>query len=90
MHVCWCRVWVVQIGAVGLVALPACLLLQVFAALLLVFYWCCCDVWRRYVLVDAHIISTPVIEDIDGDGSPEIIFAVSYFFDKVRGLWIMV
>jgi len=36
----------------------------------------------KYVLVDAHIISTPVIEDIDGDGSPEIIFAVSYFFDK--------
>jgi hypothetical protein len=47
-------------------------------------------VWRRYVLVDAHIISTPVIEDIDGDGDAEIIFAVSYFFDKVRGLWIMV
>ena len=74
----------------GLLCLRACLLLQFFVALSLVFCWRCRDVWRRYVLVDAHIISTPVIEDIDGDGSPEIIFAVSYFFDKVRGLWIMV
>lgn len=69
----------------------------------------CC----RYVLVDAHIINTPIIGDIDGDGQddvsapigsivyfirlcwlimfeflvtsliiPQIVFAVSYFFDK--------
>ncbi|CAL1378871.1 unnamed protein product [Linum trigynum] len=34
-----------------------------------------------YVNVDAHILSTPVIADIDKDGVSEMIVAVSYFFD---------
>ncbi|KAM7260320.1 hypothetical protein ACFE04_016061 [Oxalis oulophora] len=34
-----------------------------------------------YVNVDAHILSTPVIADIDNDGIPEMIVAVSHFFD---------
>ncbi|XP_022747221.1 protein DEFECTIVE IN EXINE FORMATION 1-like isoform X4 [Durio zibethinus] len=34
-----------------------------------------------YVNVDSHILSTPVIADIDNDGVSEMIVAVSYFFD---------
>lgn len=34
-----------------------------------------------YVNVDSHILSTPVIADIDNDGVSEMIIAVSYFFD---------
>ncbi|KAE9611022.1 hypothetical protein Lal_00015807 [Lupinus albus] len=35
-----------------------------------------------YVNVDSHILSTPVIADIDNDGVSEMIVAVSYFFDN--------
>ncbi|KAH0458800.1 hypothetical protein IEQ34_011614 [Dendrobium chrysotoxum] len=35
-----------------------------------------------YVNVDAHILCTPVIADIDNDGVQEMIVAVSYFFDR--------
>lgn len=35
-----------------------------------------------YVNVDSHILSTPVIADIDNDGVMEMIVAVSYFFDQ--------
>ncbi|CAA7389852.1 unnamed protein product [Spirodela intermedia] len=35
-----------------------------------------------YVDVDAHILCTPVIADIDNDGISEMIVAVSYFFDR--------
>lgn len=35
------------------------------------------DVW-----VDAHVLATPVIADITGDGQPELILSVSYFFDE--------
>ncbi|KAH7423955.1 hypothetical protein KP509_12G082900 [Ceratopteris richardii] len=35
-----------------------------------------------YVNIDAHILSTPVIADIDQDGVDEIIIAVTYFFDR--------
>ncbi|KAK8685331.1 hypothetical protein V6N13_041334 [Hibiscus sabdariffa] len=34
-----------------------------------------------YVNIDSHILSTPVIADIDNDGVTEMIVAVSYFFD---------
>ncbi|CAM8930148.1 unnamed protein product [Rhodiola kirilowii] len=34
-----------------------------------------------YVNIDAHILCTPVIADIDNDGVSEMIIAVSYFFD---------
>ncbi|KAJ6842346.1 protein DEFECTIVE IN EXINE FORMATION 1 [Iris pallida] len=35
-----------------------------------------------YVSIDAHILCTPVIADIDNDGIQEMIVAVSYFFDR--------
>ncbi|KAK4803596.1 hypothetical protein SAY86_003413 [Trapa natans] len=34
-----------------------------------------------YVNIDAHILCTPVIADIDNDGVSEMVIAVSYFFD---------
>nr|ASU91612.1 defective in exine formation 1 [Tapiscia sinensis] len=34
-----------------------------------------------YVNIDAHILCTPVIADIDNDGVSDMIVAVSYFFD---------
>ncbi|RLN18630.1 protein DEFECTIVE IN EXINE FORMATION 1 [Panicum miliaceum] len=37
---------------------------------------------ENYVSVDAHILSTPVIADIDKDGVQEMVIAVSYFFDR--------
>uniref|UniRef100_K4A604 DEX1 C-terminal domain-containing protein n=1 Tax=Setaria italica TaxID=4555 RepID=K4A604_SETIT len=36
---------------------------------------------ENYVSIDAHILSTPVIADIDKDGVQEMVIAVSYFFD---------
>lgn len=35
-----------------------------------------------YVDIDSHILSTPVIADIDNDGVSEMVVAVSYFFDR--------
>ncbi|XP_078427631.1 defective in exine formation protein (DEX1) [Wolffia australiana] len=35
-----------------------------------------------FVYVDAHILCTPVIADIDNDGVSEMIVAASYFFDR--------
>ncbi|KAG8376991.1 hypothetical protein BUALT_Bualt09G0121800 [Buddleja alternifolia] len=35
-----------------------------------------------YVHIDAHVLCTPVIADIDNDGVSEMIVAVSYFFDR--------
>ncbi|XP_039144805.1 LOW QUALITY PROTEIN: protein DEFECTIVE IN EXINE FORMATION 1 [Dioscorea cayenensis subsp. rotundata] len=37
---------------------------------------------ENYVNVDAHILCTPVIADIDSDGVQEMVVAVSYFFDR--------
>ena len=34
------------------------------------------------LLVDAHVLCSPTLADVDGDGSPELLVAVSYFFDK--------
>jgi hypothetical protein len=33
------------------------------------------------ILVDAHIMATPALGDIDGDGVAELVVAASYFFD---------
>ncbi|KAL8463463.1 hypothetical protein ACS0TY_034203 [Phlomoides rotata] len=35
-----------------------------------------------YVLIDAHVLCTPIIADIDNDGISEMVVAVSYFFDR--------
>lgn len=37
---------------------------------------------QGYVYVDAHVLCTPIIADINADGDDEIIFAVSYYFDR--------
>ncbi len=34
------------------------------------------------LLLDAHVLCSPTVADLDGDGSLELIVAVSYFFDK--------
>lgn len=39
----------------------------------------CCS--TSYVLVDAHLLSAPVIVDINGDGGMEMLVAVSFMFD---------
>lgn len=36
---------------------------------------------ERYVWLDPHVLATPAINDIDGDGAAELLLAVSYFFD---------
>jgi hypothetical protein len=36
------------------------------------------------VYIDAHILCSPVIADVDGDGHMELVIAVSYFFDEER------
>ncbi len=36
------------------------------------------------LLVDPHVLCTPTLADLDGDGTPELVVAVSYFFDKER------
>jgi outer membrane protein assembly factor BamB len=38
-------------------------------------------VYKEEVRVDAHILSTPVTGDVDGDGCDELVVAVSYYFD---------
>eukprot|EP00250_Pteridium_aquilinum_P004014 c14266_g1_i1 orf=272-2908(+) len=35
-----------------------------------------------YINIDAHILCTPVIADIDQDGVDEMVIATSYFFDR--------
>ncbi|EFC44640.1 predicted protein [Naegleria gruberi] len=37
---------------------------------------------KEFITVDAHILSTPVIADIDNDGKEELIASVSYFYDR--------
>jgi hypothetical protein len=32
--------------------------------------------------VDAHVLATPSLADINSDGAPELILSVSYFFDE--------
>ncbi|GIL89184.1 hypothetical protein Vretimale_18615 [Volvox reticuliferus] len=40
------------------------------------------DAKGGYVYVDPHIMTTPAIADIDGDGHDELVVAVSYFYDR--------
>ncbi|KAG2483407.1 hypothetical protein HYH03_017715 [Edaphochlamys debaryana] len=35
-----------------------------------------------YVYVDPHVMTTPAIADIDGDGHDDLVVAVSYFYDR--------
>lgn len=35
----------------------------------------------KFVLLDPHIMATPALGDLDGDGHAELVVAVSYFFD---------
>eukprot|EP00475_Leptophrys_vorax_P031313 TRINITY_DN47392_c0_g1_i1.p1 TRINITY_DN47392_c0_g1~~TRINITY_DN47392_c0_g1_i1.p1 ORF type:complete len:550 (-),score=28.73 TRINITY_DN47392_c0_g1_i1:140-1690(-) len=37
---------------------------------------------KEFLLVDSHILCTPVIADIDNDGRDELIVAASHFFDR--------
>ena len=34
-----------------------------------------------YISVDPHVLCTPTVADVDGDGFPDLIVAVSYLFD---------
>jgi hypothetical protein len=34
------------------------------------------------VSIDAHVMCTPAIADVDGDGALDLIVPVSYFFDR--------
>jgi len=36
----------------------------------------------KKLLVDAHVLGTPVIADLDGDNRDELIVPVSYFYDR--------
>ena len=36
----------------------------------------------NYVFIDPHLLSTPTLADINGDGKVDVIMAVSYYFDK--------
>lgn len=35
-----------------------------------------------FIFIDAHILATPAIGDLDGDGIDELVVPVSYFFDR--------
>jgi outer membrane protein assembly factor BamB len=35
-----------------------------------------------FVFVDPHVMATPALADVNGDGIPELIISVSYFFDE--------
>ena len=38
----------------------------------------------EFILVDAHVLATPVVADVDGDGHDELVAAVSYFYDDAE------
>lgn len=35
-----------------------------------------------YVKVDAHVLATPIVYDLDDDGHNDVIIPVSYYFDS--------
>jgi hypothetical protein len=38
----------------------------------------------EHVWLDAHVLATPAVGDVDGDGHPEVVVPVSYFFDRAQ------
>ena len=36
----------------------------------------------EFLWLDAHVLCTPAIADVDKDGRHELILAVTYFFDR--------
>jgi hypothetical protein len=38
----------------------------------------------KFAFIDPHVLSSPVLTDIDGDGEMEVIMTVSYYFDAVK------
>lgn len=40
------------------------------------------DTSGQFVYIDAHVLHTPVIVDLDKDGHDDIIIPVSYYFDQ--------
>lgn len=41
---------------------------------------------KDFVFVDAHVLATPVIADLDADGNSDLIVPVSYYFDAYMTL----
>ena len=37
-----------------------------------------------YVFIDPHVLGSPTLTDVNGDGHMEVIVAISYYFDKVE------
>lgn len=37
---------------------------------------------EKTLYVDAHVLASPVIADLDGDGLEELVVPVTYFFDE--------
>jgi hypothetical protein len=37
---------------------------------------------NEHIFIDAHVLHTPVIADLDGDKHDELIVPVSYYFDR--------
>lgn len=38
----------------------------------------------NFVYVDPHVLSSPTLVDVNGDGNIEVIMAISYYFDSVE------
>lgn len=38
----------------------------------------------NFAFVDPHVLSSPVLTDVDGDGHMEVIMTISYYFDKEK------
>ncbi len=38
----------------------------------------------HFVFVDAHVLGSPTLSDVNGDGHLDVVMAVSYYFDKAR------
>ena len=42
----------------------------------------CTTVQEGWLRLDAHIMATPAIGDLNGDGHEELVVGVSWFFDR--------